>query len=261
MRLPRPAALSKRKAVALLRQLQSLMRRAIADYDMISPGDSIAVGLSGGKDSLTLLAGLAALRRYYPHPFTLRALTLDLGFDPAADFSGLAAFCEALSVPFTLKSTEIGRIVFDIREEKNPCSLCAKMRRGALNDLAKELGCNKLALGHHFDDAVETLFLNLFYEGRLGCFSPVTYLSRADLTVIRPMIYVEERQIRALVRRESYPVYHNPCCADGATKRQEVKELLRRLERDNPGLRERAMGALQRAGLDGWREPLVGRKV
>ena len=148
-----------------------------------------------------------------------------------------------------------------MRQEENPCSLCSKMRRGALNDAIRERGCNKLALGHHFDDAVETLFLNLFYEGRLGCFSPVTWLSRAQLTTIRPMIYVEERDIRALVKREGYPVYHNPCCADGSTKRQEIKELLERLERENPGLRLRAMGALQRAGLDGWHEPQLGRKV
>ena len=178
-----------------------------------------------------------------------------------ADFSAVEAFCAARGVPFVLRRTQIAEIVFDVRKEKNPCSLCAKMRRGALHELAVQQGCNKLALGHHFDDAVETLFLNLFYEGRLGCFSPVTWLSRAQLTTIRPMIYVEERDIRALVKREGYPVYHNPCCADGSTKRQEIKELLERLERENPGLRLRAMGALQRAGLDGWHEPQLGRKV
>ena len=244
-----------------MRQLQSLMRRAIADYEMIAPGDRIAVGLSGGKDSLALLDGLAALRRYYPVPFSLCAITLDLGFEKEADFSAVEAFCAARGVPFVLRRTQIAEIVFDVRKEKNPCSLCAKMRRGALHELAVQQGCNKLALGHHFDDAVETLFLNLFYEGRLGCFSPVTWLSRAQLTTIRPMIYVEERDIRALVKREGYPVYHNPCCADGSTKRQEIKELLERLERENPGLRLRAMGALQRAGLDGWHEPQLGRQV
>ena len=244
-----------------MRQLQSLMRRAVADYEMIAPGDCIGIGLSGGKDSLALLAGLAALRRYYPHPFELQAFTIDLGFDKEADFSALETFCRALDVPFWLKRTEIADIFFEQRREKNPCSLCAKMRRGALGEMTTEKGCNKLALGHHLDDAVETLFLNLFYEGRLGCFAPVTWLSRVGLTVIRPLIYVEERQIRSLVQREGYPVYHNPCCANGNTKRQEIKELLAGLERQNPGLRTRAMGALQRAGLDGWQEPQIGRKA
>ena len=244
-----------------MRLLQSLMRRAVADYEMIAHGDCIGVGLSGGKDSLTLLAGLAALRRYYPHPFSLCALTVDLGFDKETDFSALAAFCGALDVPFFLRRTEIADIVFKTRKEKTPCSLCAKMRRGALGELAAQAGCNKLALGHHLDDAVETLFLNLFYEGRLGCFSPVTWLSRAQLTVIRPLIYVEERHIGLLAQKEGYPVYHNPCCANGNTKRQEVKELLAGLEKQNPGLRMRTMGAMQRAGLDGWREPQLGRKI
>ncbi|MBQ2697172.1 MAG: tRNA 2-thiocytidine(32) synthetase TtcA [Clostridia bacterium] len=243
-----------------MRRMESLLRRAVADYDMIAEGDRIGVGLSGGKDSLALLTLLAALRRYYPKPFTLTAFTLDLGFKEGGGFDEIAAYCERLDVPFVLKTTEIGPIVFDARQEKNPCALCAKMRRGALNQLAVEHGCNKLALGHHLDDAVETLFLNLFYEGRLGCFSPVTWLSRVGLTVLRPMVYIEEKEIRRLVKAKELPVYHNPCCANGVTKRQEIKELLLRLEKENPGLRLRALGALQRAGLDGWVVPEVGRK-
>ena len=243
-----------------MKKLQSLLRRAIDDYDMIEAGDRIAVGLSGGKDSLTLLLGLAELRRYYPKPFELEAITLDLGFEGGGSYEGVAALCAQLEVPFTLKQTEIGHVVFDQRQETSPCALCARMRRGALNDLAGAHGCNKVALGHHLDDAVETLFLNLFYEGRLGCFSPVTYLSRTDLTVIRPLLYMEERDVIGFARRQGLPVVVNPCCADGNTKREEVKRLLLDLERGNPGLRVRAFGAIQRSARDGWRPPTLGRK-
>lgn len=243
-----------------MQKMLSHLRRCVDEYRMIQPGDRIAIGVSGGKDSLVLLRTLAELRKFYPVPFELVAITLDMGYENA-DFSSIARLCQSLDVPYIVKKTDIKQVIFDIRREKNPCALCAKLRRGSLNDAAREQGCGKVALGHHFDDAVETLFLNLFYEGRLGCFSPVTWLSRAQLTTIRPMIYVEERDIRALVKREGYPVYRNPCCADGNTKRQEIKELLERLERENPGLRLRAMGALQRAGLDGWHQPQLGRKV
>lgn len=243
-----------------MKQLQSLMRRAIDDYHMIVPGDRVAVGLSGGKDSLTLLVGLAELRRYYPNPFTLEAITLDLGFEGGGDYEGVAALCRALEVPFTLKRTEIGPVIFEQRQETSPCALCARMRRGALNELAASHGCNKVALGHHLDDAVETLFLNLFYEGRIGCFQPVTYLSRTDLTVVRPLLYLEEREVTGFARRMQLPVVHNPCCANGNTKREEVKQLLLSLERGNPGLRMRLFGAIQRSGRDGWQQPTYGRK-
>ncbi len=177
------------------RRLLSYLRRAVEDYDMIAPGDRIAVGISGGKDSLALLCGLAALRLFYPHPFELVALTVDMGF-PGTDYSEVEALCRELDVPYHVKKTEIATIIFDIRKEKNPCSLCAKMRRGVLHSTAKELGCNKVALGHHFDDVVETFMLNLFHEGRIGCFQPVTYLSRADITLIRPLVYMPEKDVR-----------------------------------------------------------------
>lgn len=243
-----------------MRYLQSRLRRAVDDYNMIAEGDRIAVGLSGGKDSMTLVAGLAGLRRYYDKPFELIALTLDLGFAEGGDFSAQEAFCKELGVPMLLKKTEIGPIIFDVRKEQNPCALCAKMRRGALANFAIEQGCNKIALGHHMDDAIETLMLSLFYEGRISCFSPVTYLSNTKLTTIRPLIYLEEKDIRAFVKKNAVPVYSNPCCANGATKRQYVKELLRGLEEDMPGLRDRMFGALQRSEIDGWMPSSKGRK-
>ncbi|HWQ51899.1 MAG TPA: ATP-binding protein [Terriglobales bacterium] len=243
-----------------MRYLQSRLRRAVDDYNMIAPGDRVAVGLSGGKDSMTLVAGLAGLRKYYDKPFELIALNLDPGFAGEDDFSAQAAFCESYGVPLHIKKTEIGPIIFDIRKEQNPCSLCAKMRRGALANFATLHGCNKIALGHHMDDAIETLMLSLFFEGRISCFSPVTYLSNTKLTTIRPLIYLEEKDTKAFVKKNAVPVYMNPCCANGKTKRQYVKELLRTLEEDMPGLRERMFGALQRSEIDGWLPASKGRK-
>ena len=211
-----------------MQKMLSLMRKCIDDYRMIEPGDHIAVGISGGKDSLALLTVLAELRRFYPHPFTLTAITIDAGYE------------------------EIGKILFEIRNEKNPCALCAKMRRGALNDAALAAGCKKVALGHHFDDAVETFMLSLFYEGRLNCFYPVTFLDRRGITVIRPMLYIPERQVINFARRQELPVVHNLCPADKHTKREEVKALLRELEHTHHDLRERIFGAIQRYPLVGW---------
>ena len=227
------------------------VRRCVDDYHMIDAGDSIAVGVSGGKDSLTLLAVLAGLRRFYPKAFSLRAITIDMGLE-GMDFSPVADFCRSIDVPYTVKKTEIGPIIFDYRKEKNPCSMCAKMRRGALHDAARKAGCNKVALGHHFDDVVETYMLSLFYEGRISCFQPVTYLDRADITLIRPLLYVPEYFVRSFAKRHELPIVHNPCPADGNTKRQEIKELLKNLETTMPGLRERIFGAMQRYPLDGW---------
>ena len=243
-----------------MRRLLSVLRRAIQDYEMIQSGDVVAVGLSGGKDSLALLAGLAQLRKFYPKPYSLMAITLDMGFENA-NFSGLAEFCESLEIPFHLLKTQIGPVIFEIRHEKNPCALCAKMRRGALNEAAHEKGANKVALGHHFDDVVETVLLQLFYEGRMGCFSPVTYLSRSDVTVIRPMIYMPEKEVRAFARRNALPVYKNPCPADGSTKREHLKQMLYTLEREIPGVHGHIFGALQRAGLDGWKPVASGRRM
>ncbi|MGI6031739.1 MAG: tRNA lysidine(34) synthetase [Eubacteriales bacterium] len=233
-----------------MQKMLSLMRRAVDDYHMIEAGDRICVGVSGGKDSLTLLRVLHALSRFYPKPFTVAAATIDLGL--GADYSPIEQLCQELEIPFLLKQTDIGPLLFDIRKEQNPCSLCAKMRRGALGDAAKELGCHKVALGHHNDDVVETFFLSLYYEGRLSCFQPVTYLSRSEITQIRPMVYMSESMVRGFARRMNLPVVHNPCPANGNTKRQYIKEHIAQLNRENHGVKQRVFGALQRSGLCGW---------
>lgn len=235
-----------------MQKMLSYVRRAVDNYHMIEDGDVIAVGVSGGKDSLALLAALANLRRFYPKKFTLKAITLDMGYEEM-DFTPVAKLCEQLEVEYIIRKTDIKTIVFDIRKEENPCSLCAKMRRGALNDTAKEVGCNKVALGHHYDDVIETMMMSLLYEGRINCFLPMTYLDRRDITVIRPMIYAPESYIRSLVKRQNLPIVHNPCPADGNTKREEIKQLLRTLEHDNHGVRQRIFGAIQRYPLRGWK--------
>ena len=231
------------------KHLLSYVRRAVDDYNMIEEGDRIAVGISGGKDSLTLLAALAGLRRFYPKKFDIVAITEDMGFE-GSDFSAIAALCEKLQVEY---KTDIAKIVFDIRKESSPCSLCAKMRRGALNGSAKKFGCNKVALGHHYDDAVETFMLNLFFEGRIGCFRPVTYLSRMDVTVIRPMIYMPEKDVRAYAAAAELPVTKSLCPADGNTQREEMKNLLQELDKSNKGLKYRIFGAIRRGEIDGWK--------
>lgn len=236
-----------------IKRVLSYTRRALDDYKMISAGDRVAVGISGGKDSLTLLCALAELRRFYPEPFELVAITVDMGLE-GMDFSGVAALCERLEVPYYTVPTQISHIIFDVRQESNPCSLCAKMRRGALHSAAVQHGCNKVALGHHFDDVVETFMLNLFFEGRLGCFQPVTYLSRSELYLIRPMIYMPEKDVRYFASHAELPIVHSTCPADGATEREEMKKLLQTLERQNKGLRYRIFGAIQRGGIDGFRE-------
>lgn len=228
-----------------------LMRRCIEDYHMIEAGDRIAVGVSGGKDSLTLLRLLAAIREYYPKPFTLEAFTINLGL-PDMDYGPVADFCRSLEVPYTEIPTQIGPIIFDHRKEKNPCSMCAKMRRGALNDLMREQGYNKIALGHHYDDAVETFLMSLLYEGRISCFEPVTYLSRTGITQIRPMLYVGEQAVTRFAAREQLPVVHNTCPADKHTKRQEVKELIAALQAQYPDLKTKIFGAMQRLPLPQW---------
>ena len=228
-----------------LKRILSYTRRALDDYEMIEPGDKIAVGVSAGKDSLTLLCAMAELRRFYPIPFELIAITIDMGFE-GTDFSPIRTLCEELNVPYHVIPTEISHIIFDIRKEKNPCSLCAKA--------AKELGCTSVALGHHFDDAVETFMLNLFFEGRLGCFSPVTHLSRVGLKLIRPMIYMPEKDVRYFSSKVSLPIIKSPCPADGNTQREEMKQLLAGLDRKHNGLRYRIFGAIQRGEIDGFRQ-------
>ncbi|MCX7714860.1 MAG: tRNA 2-thiocytidine(32) synthetase TtcA [Clostridia bacterium] len=235
-----------------MKKITSYVRKAIEDYNMIEEGDRIAVGVSGGKDSLSLLCALAKLSEYYPKKFTVCAISLDMGY--GADFSPVGRLCDELGVEYIIKDTHIKEVIFDIRNEKNPCSLCAKMRRGALNDAAMENGCKKVALGHHNDDVLETFFLSLFYEGRISCFSPVTYLDRTDIYQIRPMIYVPEKDIIGAVRRLSLPVVHNPCPANGCTKRQEMKDLIKRLDREtNRGLKKRLFTAVKNSGIDGWK--------
>ncbi len=236
-----------------LKHILSYTRRAVADYDMIAAGDKIAVGVSAGKDSLTLLYAMAALRRFYSVPFELVAITVDMGFE-GMDFSPIEALCRSLDVPYHVIPTQISHIIFDVRKESNPCSLCAKMRRGSLHQAAKALGCTRVALGHHFDDVVETFMLNLFHEGRIGCFQPLTYLSRSDLYLIRPLIYCPEKDIRYFAGKVELPVIKSPCPADGHTERETMKQLLRTLDREHKGLRYRIFGAIQRAGIDGFRE-------
>ncbi len=235
-----------------MKRILSYVRRGVDDYGMIKDGDKIAVGVSAGKDSLALLCAMAELRRFYPNKFELCAITVDMGFD-GADFSGIKAFCDSLNVEYHIVPTQISKIIFDVRKEKNPCSLCAKMRRGALYNFAKELGCTSVALGHHFDDVVETFMLNLFYEGRLGCFQPVTYLSNTDIYLIRPMIYMPEKDVRYFASKNALPVVKSPCPADGNTEREQMKQLLHSLEKENKGLRYRIFGAIQRGEIDGFK--------
>ena len=239
-----------------IKRVLSHVRRAVDDYEMIKDGDKIAVGVSAGKDSLTLLCAMAELRRFYPKKFELIAITVDMGFE-GTDFTPIAKLCAELDVEYHVIPTQISKIIFDVRKEKNPCSLCAKMRRGALYGGARELGCTSVALGHHFDDVVETFMLNLFYEGRLGCFQPVTYLSNTEIYLIRPMIYMPEKDVRYFASKAELPVVRSTCPADGNTEREEMKKLLASLERQNRGLRYRIFGAIQRGEIDGFK--LMGK--
>lgn len=235
----------------LLNEFTGTVRRAVDDYDMISAGDRIAVGVSGGKDSMLLLLALAHLKRFYPKPFELEAITIELGFE-GMDFSPVAAMCRERGIPYTQIKTDIKEIVFDVRKEDNPCSLCAKMRRGALNDTIREHGVNKLALGHHFDDAVETFMMSLLFEGRLSCFRPVTYLDRSGVTQIRPLIYAGEQKISRLAEALELPIVENPCPEDKASKRHEIKLLLKAMSADYPDMKSKIFGAMQRLPLPGW---------
>jgi len=234
-----------------MQQLTGQVRRCIDEYDMIDLNETIALGVSGGKDSLTLLYAMSDLCKYHPKQFNIHAVTMSMGFE-GMDFSPVADLCNKLNIPYTLQQTDIARIVFDERKEKNPCALCAKMRRAALCNLIKELGIKKIALAHHFDDAVETFLLSLIYEGRMHCFQPVTYLDRTGVTQIRPMLYVEEKAIKKLAATGKLPVVHNTCPANGVSKREEVKRLLKTLSITEPEIRIRIFGAIKRLPLDGW---------
>lgn len=235
----------------LLNEFTGTVRRAVDDYKMISDGDRIAVGISGGKDSMLLLAALNHLRRYYPKHFELEAITVELGFDDM-DFSPVFELCSSLGIPYTRLKTDIKEVVFDVRNESNPCSLCAKMRRGAINDAIKSRNISKLALGHHFDDAVETFMMSLLFEGRISCFRPVTYLDRSGVTQIRPLIYAGEQKIANLAAALELPIVENPCPQDKTSKRHEIKQLLSEMSRDYPDMKSKIFGAMQRLPLDGW---------
>lgn len=236
-----------------LQQVLSYTRRAVDDYHMIEEGDKIAIGISGGKDSLTLLYALHGLKRFYPKKFEIHAVTVDLGFKNL-NLDKIKEICEELDVPYTIVKTEIADIVFNERKESNPCSLCAKMRKGALNEAMKAVGCNKIAYGHHKDDLIETYLMSLIYEGRIHTFSPITYLDRMDVTVIRPLMYMKEVDVIGFVNKNNIPVVKSPCPADGNTKREYIKQLLARIHQENPGVKDRMFTAIQNGNLKGWPE-------
>ena len=231
-----------------MQKLMGLTRRCVEDYHMISPGDKIAVGVSGGKDSLVLLKLLSGLRQYMD--FELQAITIDMGL--GMDYSGIEAMCRELDVTYSIVKTEIAPIIFDHRREKNPCSMCSKMRRGALNQALLDRGLNKLALGHHYDDAVETFMMNLLFEGRIGCFQPVTNLDRTGIIQIRPMLYIHEKTVDSFASRMNLPVVENRCPVDKQTKREEIKRLIYDLSATYPELKDRVFGAMQRLPLPEW---------
>lgn len=237
-----------------LQRLLSLIRQAIDQYQMIQEGDHIAVGVSGGKDSLTLLYGLHNLQRFYPQKFALSAITVDLGLGNM-DLDPIRKLCLDFEIPYHVVATDIGKVLFDIRKETNPCSLCAKMRKGALNNKALELGCTKIAYAHHRDDLIETAMLSLIYEGRFHAFSPYTHLDRTGLSVIRPMLYVTEADVKGFRNRYQLPVCKNPCPMDGHTRREYVKNLISGLEHENPGVKDRLFRAVIEGHLEGWPEP------
>jgi len=237
--------------VLVIKRVLGQVRKAVQDFDMIQDGDRIAVGVSGGKDSLTLLVAMNELRKFYPKRFELEAITLTLGIGES-DLTPVKKLCNKIGVNYTVKETFIGKIVFDIRQEKNPCSLCANLRRGALHNTAKALNCNKVALGHNKDDVIETLLLSTFFEGRIHTFSPVTYLDRKDLYMIRPLIYTEEKEIKGFVKANNLPIVPNPCQANGKTKRQFIKDLIKELSHEKRDLKSNIFGSIKRSGIDGW---------
>lgn len=243
-----------------LQQLLSFTRKAVDEYQMIEAGDKIAVGISGGKDSLTLLYALAGLRRFYPKPFDLIAITVDLGYEKFHT-EKIEALCQELDVPYHVVKTDIARILFEERKESNPCSLCAKMRKGALNEAVKKLVCNKVAYAHHKDDIVETMILSLIFEGRFHSFSPKSYLDRMDLTVIRPMMYVNEADVIGFQRKYELPVEKSRCPVDGLTKRQYAKDLIHQLELDHPGAKQRMFTAIINGNIEGWPVRLTREEV
>ena len=242
-----------------LQRLLSYTRKAVDEYDMIQKNDHIAVGISGGKDSLTLLYALHGLKRFYPKKFELSAVTVDLGFKDF-NLSPIQALCKEMDIPYRIVRSDIYDILFHIRKESNPCSLCAKMRKGALNQAVREMGCNKVAYAHHKDDIIETMLLSLIFEGRFHSFSPRTYLDRMDLTVIRPLMFVDEMDVIGFKNKYNLPVVKSKCPVDGHTKRQYAKELLRQLNEENPGVRERMFHAIVTGDISGWPQRAIRKR-
>ena len=232
-------------------RLLSYVRRAVDDYKMIEDGDKIAIGISGGKDSICLLLALNDLKRFYPKKFEIEAITVSLGL-PGSDYSAVKELCDKIGVNYTVIETDIGQIIFEERKEKNPCSLCAKMRKGALNDMAESLGCNKIALGHNKDDIIETFFMSLFFEGRINTFAPVSYLDRKKLYSIRPLMYVPEKEAKSYIKQNEISIVKSPCPADGETKRQEIKELIHELSKTYTNLDGKVFSAISRSNIKGW---------
>ena len=236
-----------------MRKILSRTRAAVDDYKMIQDGDRIAVGVSGGKDSVMLLKALCDLKRFYPAKFEIVAITLDMRFGKEdGDFSSIQKLCDEYGIEYVIQKTDLYEIIFEVRKEECPCSLCARMRRGILHDTAKQLGCNKIALGHHLDDAAETFMMNLLIESRIGCFAPVTYLSRRDITMIRPLIYVREAAVEQAVERLELPIIESKCPANEKTKREDAKILLQKLSEEYGDVPERIIGAMQRGSIDRW---------
>lgn len=242
-----------------LQQLLSFTRKAVDEYQMIQEGDHIAVGISGGKDSLTLLYALHGLKRFYPNKFELSAITVDLGYEEF-DLDPVHELCQELGVPYKVVKTDVAHILFEERKESNPCSLCAKMRKGALNDAVKEMGCNKVAYAHHKDDIIETMLLSLIFEGRFHSFSPKTYLDRMDLTVIRPIMFVDEADVIGFKNKYNLPVVKSKCPVDGYTKRQYAKELVRQLNTEHPGAKNRMFTAILNGDIEGWPERILHKR-
>lgn len=234
-----------------LQQLLSLTRQAIDEYNMIQDGDKIAIGISGGKDSLTLLYALSHLQRFYPKKFELCAITVDLGFENI-NLKKIEELCNQLNVTYYVVSTDIAKIIFDDRKESNPCSLCAKMRKGALNKKVKDINFNKVAFAHHKDDMIETFLMSLFYEGRIHSCSPMTYWDRSQITLIRPLIYVTEGQVIHFTNDHELPVLKSACPVDGHTKREYIKNLIKELSHQEPKIQDRLFTAILNGNLSGW---------
>jgi len=236
-----------------MQKMLGYLRKAIQEYNMIQDGDSVAVGVSGGKDSLVMLVGLKLLQRFIGINYSIYAISIDPVFNGvSSDYSQIEELCRRYDIPFRIIPTHIAEIVFDIRKEPNPCSLCSRMRRGAIQDTAKDLGCNKIALGHNNDDVIETFFMNLFNEGRIDCFSPVTYLQEKDLTVIRPLVLAPESEVARTARKNGFPVLKSGCPADGHTNRENMRQFIIEMSRKDRHFSEKIFGSLQRGNISGW---------